>query len=239
MINNSEDFKKFLKENNISKFDKKGDYSESSKNTYLNKLTNFPELKGKVFLINNPEEIQKIINDIATNVLQQDSRSNRTTALRIYKMFLESKDIYTSLKDDIEEIQNENISNTEKESLINSRLGHGKYRKNLKELWNEGCSITGFNQIDIFIASHIKPWKVSTNEERLDKFNGFFLIPTLDKLFDKGYISFNDNGNILISSDIEEESYDKLNINKNMKIDIFDENKKYLDYHRKEIFHNN
>jgi len=131
------------------------------------------------------------------------------------------------------------IPETQKKSLINSRLGQGKYRKDLKELWNESCSITKFNQIDIFIASHIKPWNVSTNEERLDKFNGFFLIPTLDKLFDRGYISFNENGNILISSDIEEESYDKLNINKNMKIDIFDENKKYLDYHRKEIFHNN
>jgi len=154
-------------------------------------------------------------------------------------IFEEDESIYSSLKDDIDAVKNQNIPETQKKSLINSRLGQGKYRKDLKELWNESCSITKFNQIDIFIASHIKPWNVSTNEERLDKFNGFFLIPTLDKLFDRGYISFNENGNILISSDIEEESYDKLNINKNMKIDIFDENKKYLEYHRKEIFHNN
>jgi len=102
MTNNREDFKKFLDENEIPKFDKKGYYSKSSKNTYFNKLRKFPELTHDVFLINNPEEIQKIINDIATNVLKQNSQSNRTTALKIYKLFLKNKDIQTFLKDDID-----------------------------------------------------------------------------------------------------------------------------------------
>jgi predicted restriction endonuclease len=236
MINNREGFKKFLDENEIPQFHQKGNYSKSSKSTYLNKLTNFPEFSHDVFSINNPEEIQKIIDDITTDVLKQDSRSNRTTALKIYKIFLEKKNIYTSLKDDINYIEKQDISETEKKRLINSRLGQGKYREELKKLWNGKCSVTGFNDVDICIASHIKPWRDSTNEQKLDKFNGLFLIPTLDKLFDRGYISFSDDGSILISSDIEEESYDKLNIYRNMKIDTFDENKKYLEYHRKKVF---
>lgn len=236
MKNYREDFKKFLDENEIPQLYKEAYYSESSKNTYLNKLTKFPELEEDIFLIDNIEKIRKIINDIEKDILEQDSRSNRTTALKLYEMFLKS---YSSIQDELAEIEKQDISETQKESLINSRLGQGKYRQDLKKIWNESCSITGFNQIDIFIASHIKPWKVSTNEERLDKFNGFFLLPTLDKLFDKGYISFTDNGDILISRVIEEDSYGKLNINKNIKIDIFDENEKYLEYHRKEVFQDN
>lgn len=171
------------------------------------------------------------------NVVQGFMRINESLTEQALDFL--KKSINSSIQDELAEIEKQDISETQKESLINSRLGQGKYRQDLKKIWNESCSITGFNQIDIFIASHIKPWKVSTNEERLDKFNGFFLLPTLDKLFDKGYISFTDNGDILISRVIEEDSYGKLNINKNMKIDIFDENKKYLEYHRKEVFQDN
>ena len=72
------------------------------------------------------------------------------------------------------------------------------------------------------------------NQKRLDKYNGFLLIPKLDKLFDKGYISFDDEGKIMISDELN--NFEELGINKNMKIEIENEHKKYLHFHRENIF---
>jgi 5-methylcytosine-specific restriction protein A len=84
-------------------------------------------------------------------------------------------------------------------------------------------------------ASHIKPWKDSDNTERLDKFNGFLLSPNIDSAFDAGLISFEDTGEIIISSAFTEA--DKLSIHPEMKLrQVFRENKPYLAYHRKNVF---
>ena len=88
---------------------------------------------------------------------------------------------------------------TEAEALVKARVGQGKFRNNLIEYW-KGCSVTNCKYITILIASHIKPWKDSSNKERLDVYNGLLLLPNIDKLFDKGYISFRDTGKIMISS---------------------------------------
>ncbi len=156
----------------------------------------------------------------------------------IYKDFSELKENFNisddNLLNDIVEIIGEKISiNTEKENLVKCRIGQGDFRDKLIKHW-QGCSVTGLEQNDILIASHIKPWSQSDNEERLDPFNGLLVLPTLDKLFDKGYISFDDNGSILISKLLT--NYDILGINEDMKIKIEEEHKKYLNYHRNEIF---
>lgn len=136
-----------------------------------------------------------------------------------------------SLIDDIEEIQNNNnIDKTEKENLVKTRLGQGSFRDDLIEYWNGLCSVTGFDNANILIASHIKPWKDCTNNERLDKYNGFLLTPTLDKLFDKHYISFDCKGKIMISDKLK--NLDKICIDKNMKIQLKSNHEKYLKTHR-------
>jgi len=137
---------------------------------------------------------------------------------------------------DIEEIIDITILiSTEKQNLVKCRIGQGTFREKLIEFW-QGCSVTKFENIDILIASHIKPWSNSSNEERLDVHNGFLLTPNLDKLFDKGYISFDDNGEILISQKLK--NFQLLGVRADMKISIENEHKKYLDYHRSEIFKN-
>lgn len=86
-------------------------------------------------------------------------------------------------------------------------------------------------------ASHIKPWKNSTNKERLDIFNGLMLTPNLDTAFDNGLISFGDDGNILVSEKISNADLQKLGITKKMKLKHIDErHKKYLRFHRKNVF---
>lgn len=83
------------------------------------------------------------------------------------------------------------IEQTTKEQIIESRIGQGEFRKKLINKWNKKCSISNCELLEILIASHIKPWKFSNNLERLDENNGLLLSPTYDKLFDKGFISFN------------------------------------------------
>ena len=153
-----------------------------------------------------------------------------------YKDFNELKKRFNILDDnllnDIENILGKEIS-TEKENLVKCRIGQGDFRDKLIKYW-EGCSVTDFKQTDILIASHIKPWCKANSKERLDLFNGLLLLPTLDKLFDKGYISFDDNGVILISSILKD--FEPLGITTDMNITIKNEHRKYLSYHRNKIF---
>ena len=137
------------------------------------------------------------------------------------------------LKKDLLEIQNKSDSKiTEKNNLILCRIGQGNFRKDLIKLWKK-CSTTGYKEINFLTASHIKPWRNSEPNERLDKFNGFLLTPNLDKAFDNGFISFDESGNIIISKKFK--NPEKLGINEQMKIELFEENKPYLKFHRKEI----
>tara|TARA_Y100000590_G_C15420226_1_gene901097 strand:+ start:132 stop:824 length:693 start_codon:yes stop_codon:yes gene_type:complete len=127
-------------------------------------------------------------------------------------------------------------STTEIISLVNARVGQGKYRKELLKIWNNSCSISGIKNEKILLAGHIKPWKDSNNIERLDPYNGFLLLPNLDKLFDSGFITFKNSGEIIISDDIKQEQFNVLGITKQTKVKLFEQNKKYLDFHRVEIF---
>jgi hypothetical protein len=147
---------------------------------------------------------------------------------------IDVKHLNNYLIEDIENILgSEIIIDTEKENLIKCRIGQGKFRDQLIEYWN-GCSVTGFKNIDLLVASHIKPWRNSSNKERLDVYNGLLLTPNLDKLFDKGYISFSDNGGILISDELSE--YNLFGISTNIRIAIDEKHQNYLLFHRENIY---
>lgn len=131
--------------------------------------------------------------------------------------------------------KNTNISSTEKFQLVNSRRGQGKYKENLMQIEKQ-CRITGITNQQFLIASHIKPWRDSSNEERLDGNNGLLLSPHIDKLFDRGYISFKNNGFLLVDfSAIEVIKIWGIDINKNYG-SFNSAQKEYLKYHRDTIF---
>ena len=97
------------------------------------------------------------------------------------------------------EIRNRtDISETEKLQLVRSRRGQGIYRQNL-EGFEKSCRITGVTNRRHLRASHIKPWRASTTFEKLDGNNGLLLSPHIDHLFDQGFISFSDDGALLVS----------------------------------------
>lgn len=129
------------------------------------------------------------------------------------------------------------IGDTSKTIETKIRLGQASFRKSLlKEL--KICPITGVSEKRILMASHIKPWAISNDFERLDINNGFIFSPTIDKLFDKGLITFEDNKELIVSSTLSAINVDKLGIiaGKIYTRLPIESRKKYLDYHRNSIF---
>lgn len=119
------------------------------------------------------------------------------------------------------------------------RVGQSYFRARLlSEMKN--CPITGIDDKRLLIASHIKPWVHSNNEERVNTKNGILLSPLFDKLFDKGIglITFTLEKRILISNKISKENIAKLSIFQNQEIENLDINgrEEFLEYHRKFIF---
>ena len=132
--------------------------------------------------------------------------------------------------------EGEKIERTEREAIIKSRLGQGPYREKIKKLWG-CCSVTGVKNTDLLRASHAKPWSNCQNEERLDEYNGLLLIPNLDHLFDRGLITFDENGCVRISKNLSKEDRRILQIDDSLKLrNKFPKNEKYLEYHRKFVF---
>ena len=123
---------------------------------------------------------------------------------------------------------------TERKGLVTSRVGQGFYRQELIKKFDNKCAVTGINLEEILIASHIIPWRHSNDEERLDVENGILLSPLYDALFDKNLISFQDNGDIIISKKIQDtELISLIDINANIK--ITEGMKKYLINHRSQL----
>ncbi len=155
---------------------------------------------------------------------------NFGSALNKYRNFAQSGKV--SILTDFKIIDELDSSETEKEELRKARIGQGKFRKDLIDIWNQ-CSVSKYDIVEFLIASHIVPWHKSDNKDRLNKYNGLLLLPNYDKLFDKGYISFDDNGLILLSKKLSLESFRKFGITQNDRlVKIFEENKPFLRIHR-------
>jgi HNH endonuclease len=119
---------------------------------------------------------------------------------------------------DVEEIKKSEHDPSVRQALILARRGQGKFRADLFDFWN-GCAVSKCTFPDALRASHIKPWKKCTGRnERLDPNNGLLLIATLDSLFDRGFISFKDDGTILISPRLSEEDRVLLGLNKQLSL---------------------
>lgn len=134
--------------------------------------------------------------------------------------------------------QSTQLTETEKEMIINARVGQGKYRKKLIEKYDGKCIVTGIDKPKLLITSHIKPWSVCDNEERVDTENGLLLCPNMDRLFDYGLITFTDNGKMEVSSFVGMENAKRLQISKEMIVDLRATKSllAYLEYHRDVLF---
>lgn len=130
----------------------------------------------------------------------------------------------------------QNYGKGKQQESSRNRKSQVKYRE---ELYNEfkHCPFTHIDEFKLLIASHIKPHAVSTKKEQADPNNGLMLSPLYDKLFDKGYISFNENGELLISDWLSPQNRSRISFEYSPE-DLFlnEQRKEYLEYHRANVF---
>lgn len=127
---------------------------------------------------------------------------------------------------------------TTRRQLILARNGQGIYRERLLALWGNACAVTGLANPDFIRASHAKPWRDSTDAERLDPSNGLPLIPNLDHLFDDGWISFAGDGSILLSPDLSPSAASALGVTPflRLRLPLSSAQQSYLSFHRAHVF---
>jgi len=150
--------------------------------------------------------------------------------------------IHPSTLDEVQSIEEEEIQDGKKRVY---RIGAERYRREVLEFMPQ-CPFTKISDERLLIASHIKPYSVCIKEGRedqaLDYLNGLSLSPTFDRLFDQGYITFSDEGNLICGTQLSSYTWSRLSINPTSrnKMRIFPEDRHdYLEYHRKHIFLDN
>ena len=132
--------------------------------------------------------------------------------------------------------QRTDLSPAAKLDLLSARRGHGVFRAKLESV-ETACRLTGLLDRRHLRATHIKPWRTSSDAEKLDGCNGLLLSPHLEHLFCRGYISFSDSGALLVSRYLNPAVLDKWGLKPPRYVDAFrPEQCRYLDYHRTEVF---
>lgn len=129
------------------------------------------------------------------------------------------------------------VPETERQSIVLARRGQGLFKRRVMEL-ERACRVTKVDREEHLRASHCKPWRDASNEERLDGENGLLLTPTVDHLFDRGFISFAGDGRVLVSPVAHTESLKRMGIDPAMPPNVggFSQGQRmYLDYHRENV----
>ena len=117
-----------------------------------------------------------------------------------------------ALSEDIQEILRRAANGTEATRLVQARIGQGAFRQAVLRRWGNACAATGITEMALLRASHIKPWRDATDEERLSPYNGLPLTANLDALFDRGLISFDGAGYLHYSDQLDDETRESLNL---------------------------
>lgn len=127
---------------------------------------------------------------------------------------------------------------TEAERLIVQRVGQDLFREGLLDLWEGRCAVTGLAVPALLRASHIKPWAdCETDAERLDVYNGLLLAPHLDSAFDRGFISVDDDGAIIVSAALDGGARAILGLNQPLCVrGLADGHRGYLPWHQERVF---
>lgn len=141
----------------------------------------------------------------------------------------------TEAKEIIESVSKKGLTGEEKEVITKARINQSKFREMLLKKYGK-CCLCSVRNPDLLVASHIKPWSVSTPQERVDINNGLLLCPNHDRLFDKGFITFTDEGMIIISDKLNMVDCVYLNVKNEMHVDLTEAGRQYIKYHRENEF---
>lgn len=126
-------------------------------------------------------------------------------------------------------------SATDSGAVSNKRPWQSLYRNGVLRIW-KSCVVTGCRTASLLTASHIKPVIHCTDIEKVDPYNGLLLSKTYDGLFDRGLISFEDDGRVLVSDSVPNDDLDALGIDRMVKIALDPRQLPYLRFHREKVF---
>jgi putative restriction endonuclease len=128
------------------------------------------------------------------------------------------------------------VAETESNVKTKIRIEQQKFRKNVMPLWKNKCALCNIELPELLKATYSKPWKDSINNERSNPYNGLLLCHNHDALYKEGFIAFDGQGRLHISSIINEEDYVMYSLKSKAKIQLHSENKPYFKWHKKHIF---
>ncbi len=130
------------------------------------------------------------------------------------------------------------VASTEVEALVKQRVGQDLFREMLIEYWGGRCALTGLDVPELLRASHAKPWKDSNDRERLDVYNGLLLAVHLDVLFDRGFLTFDEDGAAVFSSQLSDHAR-RLLLGADLQrgaVRLVAGHQPYMAYHRRHVF---
>jgi putative restriction endonuclease len=183
-----------------------------------NNSIEFEALKRVIFDLDIYKERNRIGNNMYSSALNHYGHYLKQVDLNDSTIFEENK-AFTS----------------EAERQIKVRLVQNKFRKSLFD-YSAKCFISGLSHHSLLIASHIKPWSKSSNEERINPYNGLLLSPNFDRLFDRGLITLNSHGKIFISKKLNAIDKKLLGIPESSIVHLSEKHRIYLEYHGDHIF---
>jgi hypothetical protein len=129
------------------------------------------------------------------------------------------------------------VQDTDRLAIIRARSGQGLFKQRVSKIETR-CRITGVENFVHLVASHCKPWRDSSNAERLNGENGLLLTPSIDHLFDRGFIGFEDNGTLIISPVAHGPSLRRMGIETEKVVTVggfTSGQKQFLDFHRNAV----
>lgn len=129
------------------------------------------------------------------------------------------------------------IPETERLAIVRARRGQGLFKERVSEIETH-CRITGVENPTHLVASHCKPWRDASNEERLDGENGLLLTPSIDHLFDRGFIGFEDSGRLIVSPVAHRPSLQRMGIDTDGAVNVgsfTSGQRRFLDFHRNSV----
>ena len=192
------------------------------KEFYLTKIS--PEFAGVIVNAIGPPA--KLCREEANHLSVHDSTEKFASAVE--------EQVEQFMADKIQ--QDSELPDTTRLAIVKARVGQGLFREEVSKV-ERYCRLTGVEDSDHLIASHIKPWKDSSDQEKIDGNNGLLLSPHVDHLFDRGFISFKDSGDLLVSKELNTLVLNQWSLASIKNVGEFNSRQAgYMEFHRDIVF---
>lgn len=182
-------------------------------------------------------ELPKPLAEMLMGLIGQEVAALSLTAQAVKPVPADDLD-YWEHKLELDIVGDISVRETERLAIVRARVGQGLFKERVSMIETK-CRITGVENPVHLVASHCKPWRDSSNEERLDGENGLLLTPSIDHLFDRGFIGFENNGKLIISPVAHRPSLVRMGVETEQIVNVggfSSGQKQFLDFHRNSVF---